>query len=463
MGFRKDITGKRYGRLTVLRFLYTDKHGHSIWECKCDCGTIKPISKPALKNVLSCGCYHKEQTSKARSIDLVGQKFGRLTVISLHGSIDGSLHWNCRCECQSDTDDYFVANGLYLRLGDTKSCGCLNRDKIYERSTASKEAKLIYLKNTLLSLDGYLTSDYLGCNKKISYTIMGLNIKSRVTSIDSIKAFKDILISDGNILLSASSFSQKSGISFVIETPEGVILNVNKIGYHKYLEAKNDFNKFVEKKGHKLLTPYISATDKVLIDFNCSHEPQYVRAIDYKHSNRQCPLCSNTVEGGRLRFYENLERNNHNALTDYISAKDKVLVDFNCGHNPHWVTPNDYNNGCRCPRCSVSKGELIIMNYLDALCIEYSHRKWLPNRKEYDIYIPKYNLYVEVHGIQHYETVDYFSVSGEKQQDIDLAKKLYILNEINANYMEIDYREGKPELALNRFKIKFQEYLQKSP
>lgn len=35
---RIDLTGKRFGRLTVIEYA-----GKSKWICKCDCGTIKAM------------------------------------------------------------------------------------------------------------------------------------------------------------------------------------------------------------------------------------------------------------------------------------------------------------------------------------------------------------------------------------------------------------------------------------
>lgn len=55
-----DITGKRYGRLTVLHFSRFYKR-YSYWLCKCDCGMIKEIRKDYLGRVLSCGCLKREQ------------------------------------------------------------------------------------------------------------------------------------------------------------------------------------------------------------------------------------------------------------------------------------------------------------------------------------------------------------------------------------------------------------------
>lgn len=61
-----DLTGQRFGRLTVLR-LYNrrqqpcGKHYYTWW-CKCDCGNEKEAPGRSLKNghVQSCGCLHRE-------------------------------------------------------------------------------------------------------------------------------------------------------------------------------------------------------------------------------------------------------------------------------------------------------------------------------------------------------------------------------------------------------------------
>lgn len=60
----KDITNKKFGRLTAIR--RTDKRdkitGSIIWECRCDCGNTIYAAANALQagNTTSCGCYKKE-------------------------------------------------------------------------------------------------------------------------------------------------------------------------------------------------------------------------------------------------------------------------------------------------------------------------------------------------------------------------------------------------------------------
>ena len=60
MGKFVDITGQRYGRLTVIKI--ASKGKHTKWLCKCDCGKECIIFGCALKsgNTKSCGCLNSE-------------------------------------------------------------------------------------------------------------------------------------------------------------------------------------------------------------------------------------------------------------------------------------------------------------------------------------------------------------------------------------------------------------------
>lgn len=125
MGRIKDLTGKRYGRLMVVELSGTDGKGHARWTCKCDCGNIKNVLSGSLTsgNVKSCGCYRKEligaQGAK-RKKNLIGQKFGKLTVLSDTGQRYGSnVVWHCQCECGRYND----VQGWCLQDGSVTTCG----------------------------------------------------------------------------------------------------------------------------------------------------------------------------------------------------------------------------------------------------------------------------------------------------------------------------------------------------
>lgn len=64
MGKLIDLTGNKYGRLTVLKYAGKDKWGGLKWLCKCDCGNKKVVKGSSLKMGLtkSCGCFKKENS-----------------------------------------------------------------------------------------------------------------------------------------------------------------------------------------------------------------------------------------------------------------------------------------------------------------------------------------------------------------------------------------------------------------
>lgn len=76
-------------------------------------------------------------------IDLVGQRFGRLTVVSQAAS-DRFHHirWNCLCDCGKIK----VVLSNSLRYGKTKSCGCIQREKVAQRNSTHNSSKT-YLYN----------------------------------------------------------------------------------------------------------------------------------------------------------------------------------------------------------------------------------------------------------------------------------------------------------------------------
>lgn len=54
----ENLTGKKFGKLTVLQKINRKKNGSWLWLCKCDCGNEKEATTRDLngKRVRSCGC-----------------------------------------------------------------------------------------------------------------------------------------------------------------------------------------------------------------------------------------------------------------------------------------------------------------------------------------------------------------------------------------------------------------------
>lgn len=120
-----DLTGKKFGRWTVLK--QGNKKGKRLyWLCKCECGTIKEVSGESLRSgkSKSCGCLRNEKTiqrNKQGIKDLTGQIFGHLTVLKYAGySYREHAVWTCQCDCGTIKDIV----SMDLLNGDITSCGC---------------------------------------------------------------------------------------------------------------------------------------------------------------------------------------------------------------------------------------------------------------------------------------------------------------------------------------------------
>lgn len=130
----KDLTGQKFGRLTILKRDESKPKGCGkpvFWICECDCGNVKSIRGDHIKSgaTQSCGCLQKEKSRAALIKDLTGQKFGRLTVINQDIRVKGhEAYWNCICDCGNKV----IVSGYQLRTGRTKSCGCYNKERITE-------------------------------------------------------------------------------------------------------------------------------------------------------------------------------------------------------------------------------------------------------------------------------------------------------------------------------------------
>ena len=79
-------------------------------------------------------------------IDLTGQQFGRLTVLEKDLTVKKGkpIKWICRCECGNIKS----IQGTNLRNGSTKSCGCLQKEKVSLDLLNKKFGKLTVIEKT---------------------------------------------------------------------------------------------------------------------------------------------------------------------------------------------------------------------------------------------------------------------------------------------------------------------------
>ena len=187
-----DLTGNKYGRLTVLhKDVERKTNSGSYWVCQCDCGKIKSIKSSSLRNgeIQSCGCLRNEkvaQYKKQQSEDeMIGRRFGKLVVqkrSDKKGS-DGELYWFCKCDCGNIVE----VRGHNLKRKDgnqTVSCGC------YHRSIGATNILTLLQENNIVFIEEYVFLDLP--KNRFDFAIVENGKITRLIEFDGEQHFKDI-------------------------------------------------------------------------------------------------------------------------------------------------------------------------------------------------------------------------------------------------------------------------------
>lgn len=118
----RNVVGKKFSRLTALEFVGIENQ-ESMYSFLCDCGNvvIKSLHSVSSGNTSSCGCLFTELLDK-KKYDIIGQKFGKLTVLSYAGINQyGATNFECLCDCGNTK----IISRNSLIMGTVKTCGCV--------------------------------------------------------------------------------------------------------------------------------------------------------------------------------------------------------------------------------------------------------------------------------------------------------------------------------------------------
>lgn len=120
---QSDLTGQRFGKLTVLERTNEKQDRYYLWRCRCDCGGETLVNTKRLKRgtITNCGCVPKT-TARCGIIaeDLTGRQFGKLTVLSRAENKKDRVAWLCQCSCGR----LHTVTAHDLKQEHVKSCGC---------------------------------------------------------------------------------------------------------------------------------------------------------------------------------------------------------------------------------------------------------------------------------------------------------------------------------------------------
>lgn len=117
-----DIVGNRYGMLTVID--YAGKKGNNhYYTCRCDCGNESVVRRShlMLNETRSCGCT---SAFRADTSDIIGKRYGKLVVKKYIGYVDtpcGKLQSAYLCQCDCGNEVTILRHDL--KANYRVSCG----------------------------------------------------------------------------------------------------------------------------------------------------------------------------------------------------------------------------------------------------------------------------------------------------------------------------------------------------
>lgn len=110
-----DLTGQYFGKLRVVSFAGRDLSGNRQWLCKCECGNETVRTTKSLRAGNSTSC------GCTTMADVTGQRFGKLVALRPTTERRGKgVRWECLCDCGNRC----IVNVSALKSGNTQSCGC---------------------------------------------------------------------------------------------------------------------------------------------------------------------------------------------------------------------------------------------------------------------------------------------------------------------------------------------------
>jgi len=180
---------------------------------------------------------------------------------------------------------------------------------------------------------------------------------------------------------------------------------------------------------------------RIKIKVICKKHPSYEWLITPSELLKRngCPVCNKKqkINIDEIRFRNNVIHKECGYIIPnqkYINNHSKIIVI--CPVHGEWLAnPNNFFNGNGCPKCSESKGEKEIRNFLNEKDIIFTTQKKFKGCKDkkllvFDFYLPDYNICIEYDGEQHFKRFRFEKDDKEliKRQNRDKIKNTYCKN-----------------------------------
>jgi very-short-patch-repair endonuclease len=225
------------------------------------------------------------------------------------------------------------------------------------------------------------------------------------------------------------------------KTTQEFIKQASEIHKNKYLYTK---------------TNYINNASKIIII--CPIHGDFEQVVSSHLMGNGCPKCADILNGLKKRktteqFIEDSikifgDRYGYDKV-EYTTGDSEVLI-FCKKHNYYFkIIPYYFLSGSGCPKCTESKGERKISDFLDKNKIEYKSQKSFNECKNiakllFDFYIKDKNLLIEYDGELHFKEIEAFggkkALENTKKRD---AIKTKFAKDNGIKLLRIKYTEFK--------------------
>lgn len=315
----------------------------------------------------------------------------------------------------------------------------MTNDKALERVLCKcEELKIISF------LGWYDAEEYLGVNTR-------LILKNNNTGeIWNTTTFGNFVNKRNKIIQSKNSYRNRN-ISEKRRLQEEEVLKRIRIVHDK---ENWDYSRFEYNGYHKKSTIVCNELDSITGITHGEFKSTPANLI----SGHGCPKCSGKYSMSTEEFIEKSRIIHNNKYTYektvYTNNFSKVIITCPI-HGDFLVTPNNHLSKRQgCPKCNNSKGETLIITYLEKIRVNYEYQKSfdsrlfsdIPNVRsvEIDFSIELNNkiYWIEFNGEQHYKESNLFHKdkrhSLQKQVQRDLSIRNYAL-ENGIEFLEIPY------------------------
>jgi hypothetical protein len=214
--------------------------------------------------------------------------------------------------------------------------------------------------------------------------------------------------------------------------------------------------KFIErcisKHGHKYdYTKSVYISMRINIKIVCKEHGEF-ETTPFKHLNSDgCVKCSNDNQSYNTEYFIKRSTKVHKGNYGYRNSKYTGIfneISVTCKKHGDFITkPNMHFRGQGCPKCSISKGEVKIVNFLTEKNINFNTQQTFSgclsensNKLKFDFYLPEKNICIEYDGEQHFKPIEYFGgvENFKKQKERDIIKNNYCL-ENNIKLIRISF------------------------